>query len=179
MTFDAAFPKTAPPLPDHADLAARGVGFRLATPGDLPYFHTLFTQQRALEMAATGWPEPMRRAFLADQFRLQHAHFTKHNPRADFLAVVQGARTVGRLYIDRSAAPWSLIEIGLDPGVQGKGLGSALIGWLQNAAARTPVAAVSLFVARDNRRAEALYRRLGFQETVSPTPTHRRMTWRA
>jgi len=176
---DAAFPSAASALPDQADLAARGVGFRSATAADLPYFEALFSQHRAREPALATWPDPMRRAFLADQFRLQHTHFTRSHPRGDFLAVTHGSRTVGRFYIDRSVAPWALIEIGLDTDAQGRGLGSALVIWLQKAAARTPAGAVSLFVALDNPRAEKLYRRLGFTEIPSPAPTHRRMIWRA
>ncbi len=179
LTKGAAFPDAAPPPPPLLDLAPHGVGLRRATAFDLLAFADLYARQRALEMVALGWPEAARRAFLAEQFDLQHAHFTRHHPKADFWAVTResdlSASVIGRFYVDRSVAPWSLIEIGLEPALQGRGLGSALIGWLQRSA---PKAGVELHVALDNPRAAALYQRLGFADIVSSAPTHRRMLWR-
>jgi ribosomal protein S18 acetylase RimI-like enzyme len=163
------------PLPGPASLrrfrALRGIELRPEAEADLPFFSLIFALDRAPMFAAV--PDDARQRLLEHQFALQRAHFRETFARADFLTIVRrGEEPVGRLYIGRSAAEWHLIDILLHPAVQGQGIGAALIGWMQ---AHTP--AIDLQVARDNRRAEALYARLGFREAFGSADTHKRMRW--
>ncbi|MFC9690180.1 GNAT family N-acetyltransferase [Kribbella sp. NPDC056951] len=70
-------------------------------------------------------------------------------------------RPVGRLRVTREAARIELNGIQLDPSVQGRGIGTAIIRQLQQEAADRGVP-LDLGVERDNPNARRLYDRLGF-----------------
>jgi len=48
---------------------------------DLPFLARVYASTRAEELAGTPMTEQQEAAFLAEQFRLQHAHYQKHYPR--------------------------------------------------------------------------------------------------
>lgn len=176
-TAGSCMPDPLPPLP--AALVARGIGVRAETAADAALLRQLYGAARADELAPVPWPAAAKEAFLDSQFALQSGHFARNHPRADFLIVTEqrpgGGAGIGRLYIERGAAPWQLLEIALLPTARNRGLGAALIGWVSGAAGE---AGLELHVARDNARAEALYRRLGFRDAASDHATHRRLAWR-
>lgn len=159
------------------------MSLRPAVAHDLPFLRDLFGGFRALELALVPWPEAQKSAFIDDQFGLQHVHFTRHYPHADFWVVMQtlplaSPRPIGRLYLDRSAREWRIVDIGFVAEARGQGLGRAAIEWIQEQAAATG-ASVALEVAADNPRAHALYLRLGFRDAAPRSATHQPMAWRA
>jgi ribosomal protein S18 acetylase RimI-like enzyme len=163
-------------------LTASGLSLRPAGADDLPFLRDLYAGFRAAELALAPWPEARKRAFTDDQFRLQHVHFIGHHPRADFWVLMQALplslpRRVGRLYLDRSAREWQVVDIGLVRDAQCQGLGSALLAWIQEEAAAAG-ASLALQVAANNPRARALYLRLGFCDAGQSSATHQPMAWR-
>ncbi len=138
-----------------------GVSLRAAVDSDLPYLRQLYAGTRETEMAQVPWPPATKRAFLDQQFALQHAHYIGHFPGARFLLLQRGSVPVGRYYLWRDEADLLIVDISLVRQVQGQGIGGALIG-------RTQVLAVGhgrgvrLSVRRDNEAARRLYERLGF-----------------
>ena len=182
--LDFGLPRCALPQPSLA-MARRGMAVRPATEGDLPFLRALYAAGRAHETGLAALSEGERIVFLCGQFALQLAHFRRHHAAADFLILVHTphggapAVPVGRIDLDRAAPVWRLLDIAIVPGDRGQGLGSVLIGWLKDAARGARAAGIDLHVARDNPRAAALYRRLGFVERASDAPTHRRMIWPA
>jgi len=147
------------------------------TGADTLFLRSLYRAGRAEEMARTGWPAEEVTHFLDDQFRLQHHHFTTHYAHANNAIVTADGAAIGRLMLDRTARPWRVIEVAFLPSMQGHGLGSALLRWLQQAARTETAGGIDLHVAFDNPRAEALYRRLGFEEAPNDSATHRRLLW--
>lgn len=156
-----------------------GVSLRAATDTDLPYLRQLYAGTREAEMAQVPWPPAAKRAFLDQQFALQHAHYVRHFPGARFLLLQRGLEPVGRYYLWRDDADFLIVDISLDCRIQGQGIGGALIE-------RTQVMAtghgrgVRLSVRRDNDAARRLYDRLGFR----PVPgddhaTHLALRWDA
>jgi ribosomal protein S18 acetylase RimI-like enzyme len=143
----------------------------------MPFFRSLYGAGRAREMAWVEWPEAVAARFLDDQFKLQTDHFKTHHAAADDAVVTAQGVAVGRLLVDRTMRPWRLIDIGLIDHVQGHGWGGALLGWLQRSARSDGAGGLDLHVAFDNPRAEALYRRLGFEEAPNDKATHRRLLW--
>lgn len=127
-------------------------------------------------MALVAWPEGMRESFLNNQFALQHHHFTTHFERAEFLVLEHDGKSVGRLYVLRETPRWSIIDIGLLPAWQGRGLGSGLLQQLQQDASDTGALGLSLHVRLDNPRAHTLYLRLGFRNE-SVDGMHLLMHW--
>jgi len=137
-------------------------------------------------MAAVPWPEATKRAFLDQQFDLQHRHFLGHFPRADFWVVETAEGPIGRLYHDGAGsddrgADDLVVDICLLPGWRSQGLGSDMIRAVQaSAAARGR--GVRLHVQVHNRRALDLYLRLGFMpcsSAVDGSDSHLEMRWPA
>ncbi|HEX7339123.1 MAG TPA: GNAT family N-acetyltransferase [Rhodanobacteraceae bacterium] len=165
---DLRFPALAPTSTAEAlrvPSPPAAITWRYATVADIPFLRRLYGELRADELAGVAWLPTLKQAFLDQQFVLQHHHYTTYFPCADFLVIEQAVRAIGRLYLDRQAHDWCLIDIGLLASVRGRGVGTALIGHLQSLASTRGVG-LSLHVQLDNQRARALYERLGFQAGV-------------
>ena len=165
-------PLTEPPLA----LRRQGFGIRAAEQGDLDFMRVLYEAQRADELAQVAWPEGARQFFLDSQFALQHHHFTTRFEHAEFLVLEHRRNPVGRLYLLRESPHWMIVDIGLLPAWQGRGIGSALLEELQREARDAHVQGLALHVRQDNHRAHALYARLGFRDECVEG-MHRLMHW--
>ncbi|MDR3517967.1 MAG: N-acetyltransferase [Azospirillaceae bacterium] len=169
-------------MPDFPPLSEAGTGFvagglrsRRCRPADFPFLQRLYRHSRADELAGTGWSEQDKKRFCEQQFAAQHSDFVHRYPHGDFLLLQRGREPVGRFYVDLSGPVRHVIELTLHPAHRNRGLGTAILGEVQRRAALAGCA-MTLSVAFDNPRAEALYRRLGFVETTV-APTRRQMVW--
>ncbi|MEN2978573.1 GNAT family N-acetyltransferase [Tistrella bauzanensis] len=169
--------------PDHQNLpfrmpealSAQGLAVRPRGADDTDFLRDLYISFRWAELAnATDWPEEARRAFLADQFRLQDHHYTTHYLTTAFLIVTLHGAPVGRLYIDHGPDEIRLVDIVLSPEHIGRGWGTAMIRVLMDEADQTG-RCVSLHV-ESNNPARRLYRRLGFTDRKLHGP-YVFMTW--
>src|SRR5206468_3415457 len=104
-----------------------GYGLRERTDADLPFLLELYADIRRDEMALVPWPEEHKRAFLKDQFRLQHEHYRQHYPGAGWWVITCGGAPVGRLYACQGSGDLRLMEIALLAPHRCRGLGSALV----------------------------------------------------
>ncbi|WP_395787677.1 GNAT family N-acetyltransferase [Aquimonas sp.] len=169
-----------------APLSERGFSLRTARDADLPWLRDLYASTRAEEMAPVPWPEATKRAFLDQQFKLQHHHFVGHFPHADFWLIVGARGPIGRLYRDRALLGDSrpaddlIVDICLLPEWRGLGMGSLLLEAAQ-ASAAVRQRGLRLHVQVHNPRAMALYRRLGFArvDAADATGSHIEMRWTA
>jgi GNAT superfamily N-acetyltransferase len=176
--------RTAPFPPERPDrmqtpalLAERGFSLRWLHDGDLPWLRDLYATTRAEEMAPVPWPAIAKRAFLDQQFGLQHQHYIGHYADTDFLAIEQTGRgPVGRYYLQRVAPAHLIVDICLFPGLRGSGVGGALIRHSQAEAAALG-RGMHLHVMRTNPAAKRLYERLGFAVTDDSGASHIAMAW--
>lgn len=159
-----------------AEWAARGFGLRGETADDLPFLERLYASVRGAELAATGWPEEVKRTFLASQFAFQTRHYADAYAGADFGIVTRDDDPVGRLYLLRSAQDLRVVDVSLLPEWRGGGFGTALLRAVQ-AEAAAEGKTVSLHVDMTNP-AQNLYRRLDFVEAGTHGPSWR-MVWRS
>jgi ribosomal protein S18 acetylase RimI-like enzyme len=152
----------AAPVPfGWARAAGLGLTFRRITEADLPFLARVYASTRAEEMAVvTTMTEAQKAAFLDAQFQLQHAHYRKYYPEADWLVTMRGGEDAGRLYLERWPTQHRIIDIALLPGHRGRGCGEALLRDLMDEAAAA-AKDVSIHVEKHNP-AMRLYRRLGF-----------------
>lgn len=158
-------------------LAERGFSLRALRDDDLPWLRDLYATTRAEEMAPVPWPGIAKRAFLDQQFGLQHQHYLAHYADTDFMAIEQTGRgPVGRYYLQRTAPAYLIVDICLFPGMRGSGVGSALIRHSQDAAAALGHG-MHLHVMRSNPGAQRLYERLGFVVTDDSGASHIAMAW--
>lgn len=178
---DAGFPPSDRDLPPPSEGMRRaGVTLRRAATADLPLLCTLYASFRAEELAFTPWTAAQKAQFLGEQFRLQHADWVVRYSGGDFLVVERplDRAPIGRIYIDRRPPAWRIVDIGFMPQARGKGLGRILIDWVCTSAAGAGAEGVGLAVLVSNPRAEALYRRLGFEGASEPDDVRRELIWR-
>jgi len=112
--------------------------------------------------------------FDEDEWRTGFAEWTVET-LADTSVVELAGERVGRLRIRRTAEVVELCGIQLDPGVQNRGIGTAIIRELQAGAAADGVA-LELGVEKDNADARRLYERLGFAK-VGESETEHKLRW--
>ncbi|MDA8448671.1 GNAT family N-acetyltransferase [Acidovorax sp. NCPPB 3859] len=144
-----------------APLLARGITLHEERAADLPALRALFRHQRWAEFAMLPWDDAAKTALLDQQFDAQRHHYASVHPQVLFLVLMHQEQTAGRLYLGRSeAGDLGLLDILLSPRYRGQGLGTALIGALQDQAA-IEGRRVLLEVGKGNPAA-GLYRRLGF-----------------
>jgi ribosomal protein S18 acetylase RimI-like enzyme len=156
--------------------AQAGCEFRRLTDADLPFLARVYASTRIEELAATPMTEPVKQAFLAEQFRLQHAHYQKYYPEADWLVTTRAGEDIGRLYIERWPSQHRLIDIAFLPEHRGKGYGEALLRDLMDEAAAAGKD-LSIHVEKFNP-AMRLYKRLGF-EVEEDKGVYDLMRWKA
>lgn len=163
-----------PPAPDA--LAARGASLRLADLADAEFMRDVYVAARWEEMSVTGWPQEMIVAFLHDQFRLQTQHYDKHYADAARLVVECDGAPAGKLLLFDNGTEIRIVDIGFLPAYRGKGIGGALVTWVQNIARNLGRGIVSLHV-EPNNPAKRLYGRLGFS-VVELRGVYELMEWR-
>jgi len=150
------------------------VMLRPADTDDEAFLFTLYCSTRADEIAAWGWNDAQREAFLRMQFQAQQQHYRTLAVPAEHSIVCHEGLPIGRIATIRDAQTIWLAEIALLPEQRNKGIGTTLIQELLAAAARTG-SAVHLHVLRSNRVIK-LYQRLGFQ-IVADDGIHFEMAW--
>jgi GNAT superfamily N-acetyltransferase len=134
---------------------------RAATPEDEPFLRAVYACTRAEELARAPWSDEQKRAFTDQQFTAQDAHYRQHYPTAQYSIIeVQGV-PAGRLYVDRWEKEIRIMDIALLPEHRRAGIGTKLLGELQDEA-RTVGKALTIHVEKFNP-ALSLYHRLGFQ----------------
>ena len=89
-----------------------------------------------------------------------------------------GIEPIGRLYLDRSTPMWHVVDIGFDAAERGKGVGSAMLAWMQESAAAAGAEGITLQVMTSNPRARALYVRSGFAPSGPVEGHYEPMAWR-
>lgn len=141
---------------------------RPVTPADNEFCFQLHKAAMGDYVAATwGWDEETQRGFHARAF----------NPDR-WQIITEAGTDIGMFHVDYRPAEIYLARIELHPDHQGKGVGTQLITMLLNEADRRGQDLV-LEVLTVNHRAQALYRRLGFQEAARHGDDNIKITMRA
>ncbi len=142
--------------------AAGSVTLRAMRPDDREFLYTLYASTRASEVEQTGWDETQKAQFLRMQFEAQHRFYQEQFPRAAFDVIEIDGHPAGRLYLDRRAGEFRVIDIALLPEYRGHGIGGALMNQAMTEAGAAGVP-VRIHVERFNP-ARHLYERLKFRE---------------
>lgn len=137
------------------------IQFRPIQDTDLPFLAELYASTRAEEMAQVDWPAETVRAFLYDQFNLQHHHYQTHYRGTAFEVVLVDGVAAGRRYVARWDKEIRLVDIALMPAFLGCGIGRRLMAELVAESDRTG-RPICLHVEQNNR-VLGWYHRLGFQ----------------
>ena len=145
------------------EVAATNFRVRPATDSDFDFLREVYIQARWEELSLLPvWTDDMRRAFLAQQAHLQHAHYGKHYGPLEYGVIeVQDGESIGRLYVLRSPTEIRIVDIALLPAWRNYGIGTVLITRILQQAAEQG-ARVTLHVEKNNP-ALRLYGRFGFR----------------
>lgn len=140
-------------------LAALGITFRDAAPGDRSFLSELYISTRLEELSVTGWSPEMIRAFLQQQFEAQTAHYEQHylSHGAIFRIILERGHAAGRFYTFEGAEEIRVVDIALVPEARGRGIGTAILKDLLSKSGKP----VTIHVEKQNP-AMRLYQRLGF-----------------
>jgi ribosomal protein S18 acetylase RimI-like enzyme len=138
-----------------ASLAKSAIVLRPAIPADAEFCYRLHKAAMGEYITATwGWDEQVQRAF----------HDRAFNPRR-WQIITAGQADIGMLDVEYRRGEIYLSRIEIHPGHQGRGIGTRIVGALLEEAECTGQDLV-LDVLTVNRRAQALYRRLGLTEVA-------------
>lgn len=156
------------------DNNANPITLRPVRPEDEAFLLELYASTRREEVAAWGWDEAQREAFLKMQFNAQQQHYRFQYRDADHQIILVAERQAGRLYVWRDDQRILLVDIALLPEYRGAGIGTKVIGGLLAEAeqAKRPV----LLHVRKYNPARRLYERLGFV-AVGETEMDFEMRW--
>lgn len=150
------------------------VTLRSETAADRAFLRALSGEVRGSELGLAGMDQGMLQTLLAIQFEAQRQSYLQAYPAARCDIIEVDGLPAGRRVVARAGGALHLVDIALMPAWRGKGIGSTQLRGLQREAADAGLP-LRLHVALNNR-AEALYRRLGFKETVV-SGMHRTMEW--
>jgi ribosomal protein S18 acetylase RimI-like enzyme len=135
---------------------------RASTPEDEPFLRAVYASTRAEELARVPWSVEQKREFTDMQLTAQDTHYRRHYPAARYSIIEVQRVPAGRLYVDRCKTEIRIIDIALLPEHRRTGIGTKLLGELQDEA-RTSGKTITVHVEKFNP-ALNLYHRLGFQQ---------------
>jgi ribosomal protein S18 acetylase RimI-like enzyme len=136
----------------------------------------LYAAVRSEELGMERWEPEMRNRMLRIQFDAQRRSYREQFPRADERLILRDGSPIGWVIVDRSSRELHGVDIALLAAERRQGVGTRVIRSLQEEAAAENRPMV-ITVQRQNLRALALYRRLGFR-AIKDTEVHSVMEWR-
>ena len=149
---------------------------RPALPQDEIFLYELYVALRGPLFALAPITPTQREHLLRLQFRAQLSSYTQQFPNSCYHLVLLDSKPVGRLWVAPVGDAFLLVDIAIHPGLQSKGLGTALVQRLQQEAqtAKLPIRST---VDRFNPGSLRFHQRLGFQ-TVREDQLHYYLEWR-
>ncbi|KUM53926.1 GNAT family N-acetyltransferase [Rheinheimera sp. EpRS3] len=136
---------------------------RLATTDDRAFLLRLFASSRPV-FSQMGLPEALATHLAEQQFQLQQTSYRQQAPNAEVFIVLLHNTPAGQLTVNHSNQDIRLMDLSIVQQHQGQGYGTALIKALQTLA-HTQQLPLKLSVDHANKRALALYLKLGFDIT--------------
>jgi ribosomal protein S18 acetylase RimI-like enzyme len=129
---------------------------------DEVFMYELYSAIRAPEFALAPISADQREHLMRIQFRGQMASYAQMYPNSCYHIVLLDGKPVGRLWVAQGEREFHLVDIGIDPKLQKKGLGTALVRRLQQEAAAKNLPVCSC-VFRFNPGSLRFHERLDFK----------------
>ncbi|HEV7743371.1 MAG TPA: GNAT family N-acetyltransferase [Pyrinomonadaceae bacterium] len=143
-------------LPDGSKLTLRPV-----TQDDDPFLLALYASTREAELSQAQWLEGQREVFVRWQFDLQRREYDARFPDARYQVILIDDEPAGRIWIGADEEQIRLLDIGLLPQFQKRGVGTVLLrALMKEAEGAGKFLRHMVFVL--NNDAHRFYERLGF-----------------
>jgi GNAT superfamily N-acetyltransferase len=149
---------------------------RPALPQDEIFLYELYVAIRGPQFDRAPIAAAQKEQLLRMQFQAQTSSYTYQFPNSCYHIVLLDSKPVGRLWVAPSDGGLVLVDIGIHPDVQSKGLGTVLVKRVQEEAqkAKLPIRST---VDRFNPGSLKFHQRLGFQ-VVREDQLQYYMEWR-
>jgi GNAT superfamily N-acetyltransferase len=141
---------------------------------DEPFLLKLYGSTRQQELALVPWTAEQKHEFVRMQWEAQKSHYAAEHPNASHVVICSDGGAVGRLYLDRAAEQFHILDISLLPEHRNQGAGSFLLGQIM-AEAKNAGKPVTIFVETFNPSLR-LFERLGFT-VIRQEGFHLLMQW--
>ena len=139
----------------------KDITLRPVTESDDDFLLGLYASTRAEEMARVPWTAEQKDAFVRMQFEAQKRHYAAEYPQSRHDLICADGIPVGRIYLDRDASRFYILDITVLPQHRNAGIGSFLLRQLLQEAAESSKP-VNIYVENFNPSLR-LFKRLGFQ----------------
>src|SRR5690242_3082234 len=116
--------------------AGASIRLRATCADDEDFLFALYASTRQDEMATWGWEAAQQQIFLRMQYVALKQRYAAERDRSEHRIILREDVAVGRILVIRSADEIRLADIALLPEHRSRGIGAALIGELQEEAAR-------------------------------------------
>jgi len=147
---------------------------RPVTEADASVLLELYASSRAQELSVVPWTPEQKKAFVEMQFAAQQAHYKAEHPQAGHSMICLEGVPVGRLYLDRAAEKFHILDITVLPQQRNAGIGSWVLRQIMEEAAGLGKP-VTIYVETFNPSLR-LFERLGFLR-AQETGVHFLMKW--
>lgn len=121
---------------------------------------SLFVSTRAAEVAAWGWSKSQATEFLSSQFDIQQRSYQQQFQNLQTYMIGQANQFIGMIQLHEQADTIRIVNVIIAPSIQGIGIGTSVLRFLQNYAEQQQKA-IQLSVDHTNR-AKHWYSHLGF-----------------
>ena len=152
------------------------VELRPVAPDDDEFLLAVYGSTRAEELGQVEWAEGQKATFLRWQFDLQRREYDWRFPDAAYYVVMVDQQPAGRIWVGTDNEQIRLLDIGLLPEFQNRGVGTALLQRLiAYSASERKALRHMIFVLNNN--AERFYERLGFKQ-IEEFGAYKHMEWK-
>ena len=137
------------------------VTLRPITKEDDPFLLQVYDSTRADELGQVEWAEGQKEMFVRWQFDLQRREYDARFPDARYEVILVDGQPAGRIWVGADKEQIRLLDIGLLPGFQKRGVGTLLLRRLIEEAGSEgkPLRHMVFVLNNDGHR---FYERLGF-----------------
>jgi ribosomal protein S18 acetylase RimI-like enzyme len=155
-------------------IPAEKITLRPVQESDEGFLLSVYASTRADELAVVPWGPEQKAAFVKMQFSAQARHYSAEHPGANHDIIYLDAAPVGRLYLDRNADAFHILDVTLLPQFRNVGIGTVLLRRIIDEAGKN-TKPVTIYVETFNR-ALSLFGKLGFH-TVAEEGFCRLLQW--
>ncbi len=150
------------------------ITLRPVTADDREFLIAVFAGGREIELSMIPWDGEQKRAFIIHQLDAQTAYYSEHYPAARHDIILLAGVPVGRQYVDRGDIEIAILDMSVEPGHRGRGIGAHIITSI-TAEAEASKRIVSVYVEPYNP-SRHLFVKLGFT-VVSDDGVNLRLEW--
>ncbi|HZS29128.1 MAG TPA: GNAT family N-acetyltransferase [Candidatus Angelobacter sp.] len=141
---------------------AEQVRLRPVGAADDTFILSVYASTRADELQQVPWTAEQKEAFVKMQFASQKQHYEASYPQASHDLICMDETDVGRIYLDRGAENFHILDVTVLPQYRNQGIGGVLLRRLLDEAGQSGKT-VTIYVETFNPSVR-FFERLGFQK---------------